>query len=185
MLIRLLAAAAATVQTVPAHADDVVGPVRVVDGDTLVIGATHIRLAGIDAPETDQVCLDALNAGSKMTPKARVPITRTVHDNTEQLHKLIDILRKMLDRSGVAAMGGFGGEGTGAYGRGEGPMFRPGGGRTGIAPRGTPTSKSLGTGTHAPGGRVRAYTPPDLLKPPLRNSPRSVFSMPACAILMG
>jgi hypothetical protein len=30
----------------------------VVDGDTLVIGAERIRLEGIDAPETDQVCLD-------------------------------------------------------------------------------------------------------------------------------
>jgi endonuclease YncB( thermonuclease family) len=32
---------------------------RVVDGDTLVIGEQHIRLDGIDAPETDEVCLDA------------------------------------------------------------------------------------------------------------------------------
>ena len=32
---------------------------RVVDGDTLVIGTTKIRLEGIDAPETDQICLDA------------------------------------------------------------------------------------------------------------------------------
>jgi nuclease-like protein len=31
----------------------------VADGDTLTIGDTHIRLEGIDAPETDQVCLDA------------------------------------------------------------------------------------------------------------------------------
>jgi endonuclease YncB( thermonuclease family) len=31
---------------------------RVVDGDTLVIGDVKIRLEGIDAPETDQVCLD-------------------------------------------------------------------------------------------------------------------------------
>jgi endonuclease YncB( thermonuclease family) len=32
---------------------------RVVDGDTLAIGATKVRLEGIDAPETDQVCLNA------------------------------------------------------------------------------------------------------------------------------
>jgi endonuclease YncB( thermonuclease family) len=32
--------------------------VRVVDGDTLVLGERHIRLEGIDSPETDQVCLD-------------------------------------------------------------------------------------------------------------------------------
>jgi len=32
------------------------GPVRVVDGDTLVLGAAKIRLFGIDAPEASQRC---------------------------------------------------------------------------------------------------------------------------------
>ena len=32
------------------------GQPRVVDGDTLVIAGQHIRLDGIDAPETTQVC---------------------------------------------------------------------------------------------------------------------------------
>lgn len=31
----------------------------IVDGDTIQIQQTKIRLQGIDAPETDQVCLDA------------------------------------------------------------------------------------------------------------------------------
>jgi endonuclease YncB( thermonuclease family) len=31
---------------------------RIVDGDTVEIGATKIRLVGIDAPETDQLCID-------------------------------------------------------------------------------------------------------------------------------
>jgi endonuclease YncB( thermonuclease family) len=44
---------------------EIIGPARVVDGDTLVIGEQHIRLDGIDAPETDQVCLDA--AGQRWT----------------------------------------------------------------------------------------------------------------------
>src|SRR6202140_733268 len=35
------------------------GVPRIVDGDTVQIGETKIRLQGIDAPETDQVCLDA------------------------------------------------------------------------------------------------------------------------------
>lgn len=39
-------------------AAEVVGIPRVVDGDTLVIGATKVRLQGVDAPETDQVCLN-------------------------------------------------------------------------------------------------------------------------------
>jgi endonuclease YncB( thermonuclease family) len=34
------------------------GVARVVDGDTLVLGETRIRLEGIDAPETTQACKD-------------------------------------------------------------------------------------------------------------------------------
>ena len=39
----------------PAHAD-VTGKPRVVDGDTIHIGKTKIRLHGIDAPEMKQTC---------------------------------------------------------------------------------------------------------------------------------
>jgi endonuclease YncB( thermonuclease family) len=46
--------------TSPAHAQTLTGPARVVDGDTIVTGAERIRLSGIDAPELDQVCLDAV-----------------------------------------------------------------------------------------------------------------------------
>jgi endonuclease YncB( thermonuclease family) len=42
-----------------AQAADLSGVPRVVDGDTLAIGTTKIRLEGIDAPETDQICLNA------------------------------------------------------------------------------------------------------------------------------
>ncbi len=42
-----------------AQAADLSGVPRIVDGDTLAIGSTKIRLQGIDAPETDQVCLNA------------------------------------------------------------------------------------------------------------------------------
>jgi endonuclease YncB( thermonuclease family) len=42
-----------------AQAADLSGAPRIVDGDTLAIGATKVRLEGIDAPETDQVCLNA------------------------------------------------------------------------------------------------------------------------------
>lgn len=34
------------------------GVPRIVDGDTIEIGAIKLRLQGIDAPETDQICLD-------------------------------------------------------------------------------------------------------------------------------
>ena len=45
-----------------AQAADLSGVPRIVDGDTLAIGATKVRLEGIDAPETDQVCLNAKGA---------------------------------------------------------------------------------------------------------------------------
>ena len=43
----------------PAVAADFVGIPRIVDGDTVQIDSAKIRLQGIDAPETDQICLDA------------------------------------------------------------------------------------------------------------------------------
>src|SRR6056297_773713 len=43
----------------PAAAQDVRGTVQVIDGDTLEVGGTRVRLHGIDAPEHDQRCTDA------------------------------------------------------------------------------------------------------------------------------
>lgn len=45
--------------TSPSLAQTVSGHANVVDGDTLLIGETRIRLNAVDAPETDQTCLDA------------------------------------------------------------------------------------------------------------------------------
>jgi endonuclease YncB( thermonuclease family) len=39
--------------------DPITGSARVMDGDSLLIGETRIRLHGIDAPERDQDCKDA------------------------------------------------------------------------------------------------------------------------------
>ena len=47
------------VLALPAQADVVQGQARVIDGDTLAIGAQKVRLFGIDAPEHDQLCHDA------------------------------------------------------------------------------------------------------------------------------
>src|SRR5262245_19405869 len=58
MNVRMLAATIVLV-SVTAQAGDLAGIPRIVDGDTMVIGTTEIRLEGIDVPETDQVCLDA------------------------------------------------------------------------------------------------------------------------------
>jgi endonuclease YncB( thermonuclease family) len=38
--------------------EDLSGLARVIDGDTIAIGTRHVRFEGIDAPETDQVCLN-------------------------------------------------------------------------------------------------------------------------------
>lgn len=40
----------------PARADDIVGQASVIDGDTVEIHGTRIRLWGIDAPESSQLC---------------------------------------------------------------------------------------------------------------------------------
>src|ERR1017187_5922344 len=51
-LLAICAAAAAL------GADDLVGQATVIDGDTLEIHGTRIRVFGIDAPESDQLCRD-------------------------------------------------------------------------------------------------------------------------------
>ena len=43
----------------PVSAQDIIGTATVIDGDTLRIGATTIRLYGIDAPEKRQTCRSA------------------------------------------------------------------------------------------------------------------------------
>lgn len=55
----LLALCAVLLAASPAWAQTLSGPAEAVDGDTLIIGDTRIRLNAIDAPETDQTCLDA------------------------------------------------------------------------------------------------------------------------------
>ena len=42
---------------VPAHAENITGPARVIDGDTIEVQGERIRLQGIDAPESRQTCL--------------------------------------------------------------------------------------------------------------------------------
>jgi endonuclease YncB( thermonuclease family) len=56
LLVALLAMALVSAGT---HATEQGAPPRIVGGDTLAIGTTKIHLVGIDAPETEQVCLNA------------------------------------------------------------------------------------------------------------------------------
>ncbi|NQV82603.1 MAG: thermonuclease family protein [Rhodospirillales bacterium] len=59
----LVALAAIVIAVVPINAGaDVVGLARIVDGDTLEVNRTKIRMHGIDAPESKQSC--QINAGS-------------------------------------------------------------------------------------------------------------------------
>ena len=59
MTFRIVMLAAVILVDASAQAADFTGVPRIVDGDTLAIGTTKVRLEGIDAPETDQVCLNA------------------------------------------------------------------------------------------------------------------------------
>jgi endonuclease YncB( thermonuclease family) len=59
MASKLSAAVALWLLASSALAAEVTGIPRIVDGDTVEIAQTKIRFAGIDAPETDQLCLDA------------------------------------------------------------------------------------------------------------------------------
>ncbi len=49
----------------PARAPDFIGQARVIDGDSLRIGAAHVRLYGIDAPEGAQPCPGVPKAGAR------------------------------------------------------------------------------------------------------------------------
>jgi len=64
------------------HAESVVGKPTVVDGDTLSIGDTIVRISGIDAPETDQHCVrdngDRWNCGKA----AGTELKQAIGDNT-------------------------------------------------------------------------------------------------------
>ena len=55
----LLALCALLLAASPVFAQTITGRAETVDGDTLIIGEAQIRLNAVDAPETDQTCLNA------------------------------------------------------------------------------------------------------------------------------
>jgi endonuclease YncB( thermonuclease family) len=56
VMVKFLGVLVILLMSATAHAGDIKGIPRVVDGDTLVISKERIRLHGIDSPETRQTC---------------------------------------------------------------------------------------------------------------------------------
>jgi endonuclease YncB( thermonuclease family) len=52
--------------------------IRVIDGDSMRIGTTTVRIAGIDAPEYRQTCRDAANAEWPCGHEARAALQRLI-----------------------------------------------------------------------------------------------------------
>lgn len=65
--------------------------VRVIDGDTFAVGETTYRLAGIDAPESSQPCLNAVGKAYDCSSEARDALAALLHTSgvkvTESLGK--------------------------------------------------------------------------------------------------
>ena len=62
-------------------AEFMVGPVRVVDGDTVYMGKERIRLQGIDTPERGQRCLDGKGVSYRCGRAATLALRGMVGDN--------------------------------------------------------------------------------------------------------
>lgn len=59
----------------PISAAEVNGLPRIVDADTVYVGTQKIRFIGIDAPETDQICLDSHGQNTSCGVEARNRLT--------------------------------------------------------------------------------------------------------------
>src|ERR1700688_900176 len=78
-----------------AQAADFTGVPKIREGDSIQIGATRIRLGGIDAPSVDQLCLN--NSGERWAcgVAAREELTKHVGDKSWTCHQ-----RQAADRRG-------------------------------------------------------------------------------------
>lgn len=78
-----------------AQAADITGVPKIREGDSIQIGATRIRLGGIDAPSVDQLCLN--NSGERWAcgVAAREELTKHVGDKSWTCHQ-----RQAADRRG-------------------------------------------------------------------------------------
>jgi endonuclease YncB( thermonuclease family) len=82
----VISVAALAIFVTNASAADVAGVPRIVDGDTVEIGSTKIRLSGIDAPETDQLCLDAKGEKWACGVTSRDELVKYSHDRPWMCH---------------------------------------------------------------------------------------------------
>ena|ERR1051326_4107416 len=64
----------------PISHEPITGPARIIDGDTLQIAQTRIRLFAIDAPETKQSCRDDRGAVYACGERASAELRRHVGD---------------------------------------------------------------------------------------------------------
>jgi endonuclease YncB( thermonuclease family) len=80
-----------------ALAEDLTGVPTITDGDTVVLGGTKIRLLDMDAPETDQFCLDArgeswscgVAAREALKARVRADEWRCVGDKLDRYGRLL------------------------------------------------------------------------------------------------
>ncbi|TWA74143.1 endonuclease YncB(thermonuclease family) [Azospirillum brasilense] len=104
------AAALFLLAAAPALAADLTGTASVVDGDTLEVRGTRIRLHGIDAPESQQLCQDATGKDWRCGQQAALALSDRIG------RRPVDCLVKDTDRYGrsVAACS-VGGESLNAW----------------------------------------------------------------------
>ena len=61
-----------------ADPEPITGPARVIDGDTLDVAGTRIRLHGIDAPEAQQSCQDSAGQPYRCGERATEALVRKI-----------------------------------------------------------------------------------------------------------
>lgn len=87
-MIRVVLPLLAAVLTAPTHAEParIVGPARVIDGDTIDVGVVRIRLHGIDAPEAGQQCRRANGTSWQCGTAATERLAELAQDREVKCH---------------------------------------------------------------------------------------------------